>query len=410
MEKVSRYILVFIGVLTLAIVLPRLYWVVFEQPAPKPFILYSCIKKDFMIHRPDQKSWEDTKKTPYSRDEYEQALPMMFFKQILTTGKMPDTINGVGLDLPVISRSRSFFRLKADEVNAPVPSLFPLFESMSERVKFDWPENFFRITWRFELINASTNKIQEDKSQLFSAALYRKGFSFPAKIIAGLPTPRKSCDEGYLLVDAKDQLFHLKMEKNKPYVKRVNLPEGLKFSYISCVDFKNKDFYAYLFSDKNEIYILTQNDYQLIKWPVEGFELSKCDLKIYGDVFNYTVVIEGKNGVIAIALNSDYQLENSYAEQWLTREKSGEGKIAAVLFPAQVSMTSENSKFVRFYFTPSLGYNWLFLNFFLMLFQGTWLFVKKRPLKNHWPDLAVIGICGIFGFIGVNLFPNKFFS
>jgi len=406
-EKVSRYLLVFIAILTLAIILPRLYWMAFEKPVRKPFILYSCINDDFMIHRISEKTWEDTKGQQYTREEYEQKLPMMFLKQLLASGTMPDSVNGVKLDMRDIAREKSFFRLKANEIDAPAPALYPLFESQSGRSMLDLPDDFFRITWRIEFIDAATNMVLEEKSQLFSATLFQYGFSFPAKTISGLATPRKSVDEGYLIVDAKDQLFHLKMIKGKPYVKTINVPEGLKFKYISCVDFKNKDFYAYLFSDKNEIYILTQGDYQFIKWPVDGFEASNCDLKIYGDLFNYTVVIEAKDHIKAIALSSGYHVINTYSETWKLKEEQTEGKIFASLFPALVSMTSDDSKFIRFYFVPSKGWNWVLFNFVLVAFHFIWLYRRKAKLKNHLADLGIVAVSGIFGFIAVHVFPGS---
>ncbi|HCY40061.1 MAG TPA: hypothetical protein DHV48_01685 [Prolixibacteraceae bacterium] len=410
MEKVSRYLLVFIAILTLAIILPRLYWMAFEKPVRKPFILYSCINDDFMIHRISEKTWEDTKGQQYTREEYEQKLPMMFLKQLLASGTMPDSVNGVKLDMRDIAREKSFFRLKANEIDAPAPALYPLFESQSGRAMLDLPDDFFRITWRIEFIDAATNMVLEEKSQLFSATLFQYGFSFPAKTISGLATPRKSVDEGYLIVDAKDQLFHLKMIKGKPYVKTINVPEGLKFKYISCVDFKNKDFYAYLFSDKNEIYILTQGDYELIKWPVEGFDRSNSDLKIYGDLFNFTVVIESENQFKVIALDLDYQVVDTYTETRKLKEEQTEGKIFASLFPAQVSMTSDSSKFIRFYVSISKGLNWIIFNLLLMAFHFTLLFKRKVKLKNHLADLGIVAVSGIFGLIAIWIFPNKFFD
>ena len=410
MEKSSRYLLVFIAILTLAIILPKLYWMAFEKPIRKPFILYSCINDDFMIHRINEKTWEDTKGQQYTREEYEQKLPMMYLKQLLASGTMPDSIDGVELDMHDIAKSKSFFRLKINEIDAPVPSLYPLFESQSGRTKLDLPDDFFRITWRIDFIDAATNKVLEEKSQLFSAALFQKGFSFPAKTVSGLSTPRKSIDEGYFIVDSKDQLFHLKMIKGNPYVKQIVVPDGLKFRYISCIDFKNKDFYAFLFSDKNEIYILTQGDYRLIKWPVEGFDASNCDLKIFGDLFNYTVVIEAEDHIKAIALNSDYQVVKTYTETWKLKEEQTEGKIFASLFPAQVSMTSYNSKFIRFYFSLSEGFNWLIVNLLFALLHFVLLFRERVNFRNHAADLAIVAASGIFGFIAVNFFPNKFFD
>lgn len=410
MEKFSRYILVFIAVLMLAMGLPRLYWMAFEKPVKKPFIQYSCVTHDFLIYRSSEKTWTDTKGNQYTRDKYEQLLPMLFLKQLLSSGTMPDSVNGVALDIPTISREKSFFRLNPDEVDAPKPAVYPLFESQSERTLFTWPDDFFRITWRIEFIEASANKIVEEKSQLFSAALYHFGFSFPAKLISGIPTPRKSCDEGYLIVDSKDQLFHLKMVKGKPYVKKVDLPEGLKFKHISCVDFKSKEFYAYLFSDKNEIYILTQNDYRLIKWPVDGYEPSDCELKIYGDLFNYTVVIEAADHVEVVALDRQFRQVDRYTENWPVKETLAEGKIFGILFPAQLSMTSDNSKFIRFYFAPAPGFRWIFFNLFLVVVYFVVLWRQKVSIKNHLADLGIIALSGIFGLIAVAFFRNKFFE
>jgi hypothetical protein len=407
MEKFGRYVMVFIAVVTLAIFIPKLFWTIFEKPIRKPIMHYSCISNQFMVNR-GEKEWTDAKGNQCTRDEYERMLPMMFFKQLLSSGTLPDSINGTALEMSAISKEKSFFRLKSSEIDAPKPGLYPLFESFSGRAQLELPEDFFRITWRVDFIEASTNKILEEKSQMFSAALFQKGFSFPAKLISGLPTPRKSCDEGYLMVDSKDQLFHLKMAKGKPFVKKVDIPEGLKFIHIGCVDFKNKDFYAYLFSDKNEIYILTQDDYGLIKWPVDGYDPATCDLKIYGDLFNYTVILEAEDHIKAISLTPDYQLVDTFTESWKTKELRTEGKIFASLFPAQVSMTSDNSKFIRFYFAPSAQLNWIFFNLLLLAFHFIWLLRRKAKLKNHLADMVIVAVCGIFGFIAVHFFQNKF--
>ena len=401
--------MIFIAVITLAIFIPKLYWTVFEKPIRKPIMHYSCISKQFMINR-GEKEWTDAKGNQCSRDEYERMLPMMFFKQLLASGTLPDSINGTALDMRAVSKEKSFFRLKVNEVDAPAPQLYPLFESRSGRAQLELPQDFFRITWRVDFIDASTNQILEEKSQMFSAALFHNGFVFPAKLISGLPTQRKSCDEGYLIVDSKDQLFHLKMIKGKPFVKKVDIPERLNFRYIGCVDFKNKNFYAYLVSGKNEIYILTQDDYKLIKWPVEGYDPATCDLKIYGDLFNYTVIIEAEDHIKAIALTPDYQLVDTFTESWKTKEQLQEGKIFASIFPAQLSMNSENSKFIRFYLTPSKGMNWLLVNLLLLVMHVVWLYMRKVRLKNHWVDMAVVAVCGIYGFIAIYLFPNKFFD
>ena len=173
MEKISRYILVFIAVLTLAIFLPWLYWMAFEKPIRKPFVQYSYITNEFLIHRVSEKKWVDTKGKEYSREEYEQMLPMMFFKQLLASGTMPDSINGTALDMRAISREKSFFRLKANEIDAPKPDLYPLFESRSGRAQLEWPEDFFRI-----LLTRLRTKYWKKKARCFRPHSIRKNLFF----------------------------------------------------------------------------------------------------------------------------------------------------------------------------------------------------------------------------------------
>lgn len=413
MERLSRYILVLIAIITCAVMLPQLYWMAFDKPINIPYVMYSCTDDDFLIRQTQNEKveWIDTHGNSYTREEYEQKLPMMYTRQLLVSGTMPDTIKGLAMDMHVLNKAKSIFNFKPDAMNGPQPRLFPLFESESGRANLEMPDDYFRITWRIEFINASTNKIDEQKSNLFSGALSKKGFTFPAKSISGLPTTRKSCDEGYLIIDAADQLFHLKMMEGHPFVRKVELPANLKFKFISCVDFKDKKYYAYLFSDQNEIYILTQDLYELVKLPVEGFNADNCELRILGDIFHYNVSIQAENKLKVFALNyADFQKVDTYEKSWMKRSERPKGKIAATLFPFQLKLSNKYSSFTNFYFEFSSGFFWVIVN--LLFVAAHLLFLLKRNAKigKNLIDLSVIAATGIFGFIAVNFFQNKFYD
>jgi hypothetical protein len=411
MEKLSRIVLVLVAILVLAMTLPMLYWMAFEKPVKKPVIFYSCIDNDFFImHRGTPNTYVDSRGNKYTREKYEQKLPMMNFQQLMISGLMPDSINGKAMGMHEIARNRSFFNFKPADMNSPKPRLFPLFESQSGRANIEMPDDFFRITWRVEFLEAASNKIREEKSQLFSAALYHHGFEFPALKIEGLTTIRKSCDEGYLIVDSSHQLFHLKMMKGRPFVKKIALPDGLKFKHISCVDFKDKKYYAYLFSDKNEIFILTQDEYELVKFPDTEFNAENCELKIYGDLFNYNVTVESEDHTDVIILDKEYNKVKSYQESWPALSERTEGKIFGYIFPAQLSMDHPNSKYINFYWKGSGGMGWILLN---LILAGVHLVIirrRKASMKGNAVDLALVAVTGIYGILAVNLFKNKFFD
>ena len=411
MKKISRYILVFITILASAIALPKLYWLAFEKPIRAPFVMYSCVDHDFMIQRSDKELMRmDNKGNQYTRDEFELKLPLFFVRQLLISGTMLDTINGIAMDVHDINKARSFFRFRSKSMIAPDPGLYPMFESESGRASLELPEDYFRINRRMEFINAKKNEVDEKKSRMFTAVLQKRGFDFPAKIIAGIPTTRKSCDEGYLVIDEKDQLFHIKMVEARPYVKKVDVPEDIKFKHIACVDFKNKKYYSYLFSTDNNIYILTQDEYELIKFPVEGFNAEKEELRIYGNLFYYTIISRGENYIKIVVLDNEHNKIDEYNETWTKRSERNEGKVFSYIFPAQINMANKHSSFINFYFERTKGYNWLFLNVLLMIVHFG--IIRKGGLKlwKNLLDFAVVAVTGIFGFLAINFFQNKFFD
>ncbi len=411
MIKISRYILVAIAILVSAVAIPKLYWLSFDKPIRSPFIMYSSIDHDFMIQRTGEKTIRmDNTGREYTRDEFEQKLPLFYSRQLLISGTMPDTIDGVYMDIHELNKARSFFRLRPAMIYAPDPGLYPMFESESGRANLEMPKDYFRISWRMEFIDAADNRINEKKSRMFTSVLQKRGFVFPAKKIAGIPTTRKSCDEGYFVTDSKDQLFHIKMIEARPFVKKVELPGGLKFKHIACVDFSDKKFYNYLVSEDNDIYVLSQDVYELTKLAIENYNADTEELRIYGNLFYYNVVIRGDNYVNVTILDSDYNKVDEYHESWTGRTDSKQGKIFSYIFPAQLKMYDSNISFTDFYPDITKGFNWLILNLLLILVHFYIIRKKGFSLKNNIFDLIIVALTGLFGFIAVNVFPNKSFA
>ena len=411
MVKISRYILVLTAIVGFSMVLPQLYRMAFSKPYRMPFIMYSCTENEFMIRRSNKGvTWENEKGNSYSRAEFEKRLPLMYVRQLMVANNMPDTIGGIEMNLFDISHHSSSIILTQAKLNAPKPGLYPLFESESDRINLQMPNDFFRITWRMEFIDASTNQISEEKSRMFSAALYNRGFQFPAKSISGIPNVRKAYDEGYLVIDSGNQLFHVKMIQGAPYVEKIELPNELIFKHIECVDFRDRKFYAYLFSTDNEMYILTQDEYELIKFPVPNIDPTKNEIRIYGDIFHYNIIIYGSNLIKAYVLDSDYNFVDEYEEPTPTNEQTREEKIFRALFPGQIEITSPNSNFIKFFVKINRPFHWLVLNFILTALQFFIVKQKKSVLKNNVIDFAIIALFGIFGFLPVHIFPNKFFD
>ncbi len=370
--------------------------------------MYSCVDDCFMVRNAGE--YTNEKGQIFTREEFEQKLPLLNLRQLMISNTLPDTVKGVEMDPHVVNMARSFFRLKPRDIKSPKSGLYPLFEAESGRAQLEMPEDFFRIGSRMEFINASGNSINEEKTRLFTGALQHYGFNFPAKMIEGIPTTRKSCDEGYFVVDNTNQMFHVKMEQGKPYVKKVELPKGLTFKHISCVDFRNKEFYCYLIGRDNSLFIITQDDYDLLRLPVEGYNPDEQELRIYGDLFNYNVIMVGEDQLNVTVLDDNFVKVDEYQKTWEKRSIRPEGKIFNYIFPAEINLTNKYNSFIDFYFYPTKSFNWLILHVLLVIVQLIIIRRRKANPKNHIIDFGVVLVTGIFGFLAINIFPNKFYD
>ncbi|HDR89246.1 MAG TPA: DUF4857 domain-containing protein [Bacteroidetes bacterium] len=412
MVKISRYILVIIGILAASVALPELYWTIFEQVPRTPNVYYSCTLNDFIMLRSGDNGIirHDTKGNTYTLDEFEQHLPMMFFRQLMTDGTMPDSIHGVEMDPTAINKARSYFRYTTKDMLSPRPRLWPMFESESGRVNLAMPDDYFRITTKIEFIDAATNKVNQEKSAKFTRALEEHDFAFPARLIAGIPTTRKSCDEGYFVKDSRGDLFHVKMIKGEPYVARIDIPDPMDILHIECVDLRSKEFYCYLFTRHSGVFVVMEGVYHLQRLPVEGFDPFQHEMKINCDMFNKTFAMEGEDFLKVVAVDDMYEVVDTYEETWDGIFERPDGKMFASIFPFELELRTARTGFVNFYFTRSPGFTWLLVN---LVFVGlaVWLILRRKGnLLKNIPDLLIVLVTGVFGFIGTQVFPNKFYD
>lgn len=411
MVRLSRYFLVIIAILASALALPALYWTIFEKKPQVPLIMYSCLKHDFLILRIGETPvYQDTKGNKLTREAYEQSLPMMYFRQLAANGTMPDSINGIPMDMHAMFLANSFFKYTPSNRFSPKPELYPLFESESGRVNLEMPDDYFRIGNRMEFILAKTNKVIEGKSEIFTKALSEKGFAFPAKIISGLPTTRKSRDDGYFITDSKNQFFHLKMVKGKPFVKKIDIPAGFKIVHIECVDLRSREYYCFVFTQNNEVYVLNQDVYDLQRLPLKRFDMAENTLRINGDMFNKCISVIGEDYINVYALNDMYNVVDTYTESWPGRFQRPEGKTFAFLFPGELQLSKDQTAFANLFITVSPGFSWILMNLLWVALALFLILRKKNPVVRHIPDLLIIAVTGVFGFIATSVFPNKFYK
>ena len=344
MIRFSKILLYITIILLLFWLIPWGYGFIFSKPQKNPFILYSTVINDFAILENNGKGTErkDLKGKYYTESEFDSILPMFYYRQLIADERFPEEINGVALS-PKIAQTENFiFRHQPSDVNCKKPGLYPLLESMSGRVDLKMPDDVFRINNNgIEFIDIKTNSIDEKKSRIYTDAMKKKGFCFPANIIAGNPTARKDYDEGYLMTDRTGALYHLKQAKGRPYFRKIELPDSMKIKYIFTTEFKNRRYLAFLSDEKNNLYVLYTQTYVIRKSGIPCFDPQKDELSIFGNLFDWTVTLSNPEQDKVYALNADnLQLikEIDLAELYPDIPRRN--------FPIRLAFTSLSDKFV----------------------------------------------------------------
>ncbi len=405
--KITRFFLLIIAIIVAAIYLPYFYWMAFDINIRAPFVMYSSITDDFMFYRygNNDLNYVDKEGNEYTRDQFEEILPLQNFRQLSSSGKMPDSLRGKEIDIREVRTNSITYRVYPEDFDQPQIQLFPMFESQSGRVRLEMPDEYFRITDRMEFLNANSNEINEEISQLFTDALTKQGFEFPANLIAGNPNPRKSFDEGYFVVDANNAVFHVKKVKGQPFCVKTSIPTDLDIISIVVREYNLREFYGLIFTRSNDIYLIMYDNYQLIKLPVEDYNRETDLFTMRGNLFFRLVSLRSESYVKATVTDRDYQVVDTYNETWKTKHEMTRGIIAKYLFPFTVKLTAEKSTLVNLYFRFS-GLQFLLGNLFFLALAFVQLRWKKTPISDSIFELAVVLITGIYGLIAVNIFDK----
>ena len=318
----KRYGQIFLGIslaALLAWVLPWLYNLITLKPYSTPFTLYSCTVHDFTsLDRSEGKGFQfiDTKGNIHG----DEAQPTFYASVLASRGALPDTLEGRRVSLEEIERNAVFVTSEPKDLNRTLPPVYLLMESVPERLELKDPEDaMVSRKESIDIMEMATNTVRVEKTRLFNQALRAEGFVYPARFFAGKPSHRKEYDEGYLVTDAEDKVFHVKQINDTVHVRRFPQANGLGVHWMFITEFENRATLGYLAGADNHLYMLRPSG-EVVKTEV-AFNPRKEDLMVVGDLFYYTVKTATEKGERFWALRSnDFSLvdtlERPYPQEW----------------------------------------------------------------------------------------------
>lgn len=402
-------LLIISSILILAWALPSSYYFATKSKQSIPFQYYSHALNDFLhvsSHEADQLIYKDTRDSLFTEKEVDALVPTFFYRQLVMEDRFPDSLFHQKVSPQIMARHNFFFSSHPRDENNVAPPLYPLLESLPKRVNLQMPTDVMRFTKDgVEFIDMTSNRINHEKSALFSKAFQSSTYTYPITVISGNPTSRKAYDEGYFFVDQDHHLFHLKAIHGQPYLKEIPLPRGLIIKHLYITEYEARNTYAFLTDQNNHFYVLSAPDYSLKATALPPLDPSKDDLFIMGDLFDWNVRCTTAQGVSNYAIDAKtYALKKTINTVYTSNTWE---KLSPYIFPFQLQLTSRLNKV----FKPQL----VLFSWWALLLNGAWLILyivlqKSNLLKKSRLETLLVSLTllmgGLFAFIPLLIFRN----
>lgn len=399
-KKFINSLIIFTATLAFLWGIPALVRLATYSGQSYPFVYFSSVVKQFCFREGSGKDAlrYDASGRQYSESEFDAALPMLNYRQLAVNGAMPDSINGQPVTAHDIRRSTVVFRYAKTDVSTPRVGLYVLLESMSGRVDLASPGDAFRLGSTVEFIDVKSNAVNHAKSDLYANELRRRGFTFPAQWAAGDFSTRKPYDEGYFVLDAQGQLFHMKQVSGKPFIRNTGAGDSIRVAHFAILTVADRRFYGFVFDEQGGMYILESPSYRLTKLDVPPLDMSRSEALIMGNMFYWTVTVTTPDGKRYYALdNASLKRVDEYA---IAHEKNLWDKASAWIFPAYLTF-SDATKYVQ----PKLNFTApaaLIFNLLLALAYAAAVRKRKKSAAVTCGSLYIL-ITGIAGLTAMAL-------
>ncbi|MFT3739507.1 MAG: DUF4857 domain-containing protein [Breznakibacter sp.] len=369
-----------------------------------PFLYYSSVVKELCIIDYKDKEApvrEINGKTYTTIAQADSILPLFKYRQLLSEGRLPDSINGQAVTVQKIRAKNVVYRFSPSAIGTPQSGLYIMYESMPKRVGFESPGDVFRLDDVIEFVDIESNTVNPEKSKLFKDALLKEGFRFPAQWVNGNMNPRKPYDEGYFVLDAKGQLFHLKMVNGRPFVGNTNAGSKVDVAWFEMLEVADKRFYGFLYDQAGNIYIIGNEGgkYELRRLGIEPLDLKKDQLSILGNMLYWTVTVTTEKGRDYYGL--DMETLDRLSEYHVAKTPGRWEKASTWLFPFYFTFEDSNSN----YLYPRLhtnGFYGLVSNVFLTL---AIVILVKRPGRQKIIGGLWVLVFGLPGMLANLLLP-----
>lgn len=408
MKTFYQVFLASLSVLILSWFLPWIYGLIFPVGVTDPFVAYSPVTDSFIVSEAGGGDIYAVDATgnpageTLTKEDRDSLLPHIYYTQLMAHDRMPDSVSGKEVSVPIFKQSQWVFSSTPRDINRVAPGVNLMMESMPARIDLEDPEMVFRFKdGEVEFIDIATNRVNADRSRRFTEIFSDRGFCYPVKTLSANITTRKPYDEGYLMADNDGGIFHVKMQAGRPYMMKVPKPDSVMAEHLFILENVDRRQLGLVSDTAHNLYVLEREGYRLIPLQVGKVDPGRDRVSIVKNLFNWVVKISGSGGSCWVALDSDsYEPLGVYAVDY---PESMIERVAGYIFPFELSFTDVSDCLAR----PRVEFfSWhvIFINVVFLLVL-LWIYRRQRVSLM----IAASGftlIFGIFSFIPFIILRN----
>ncbi|MFI3332753.1 MAG: DUF4857 domain-containing protein [Rikenellaceae bacterium] len=408
--KHPNRLLVVITLLTTIVLLfslPQLVRKVTISKDDYPFVYYSSKLREIAIidYSDKQYPMQDLEGKKYSTAQFDTLLPLLNYRQLMSDGIMPDSIEGFEVTPRILAINSVVFRYNPRDYATPKVGIYALLECMPTRVGLTAPTDFFRIDDRIEFIDAATNRVDSEKSEKFQKAMLKQGYEFPTQWVRGDANTRKSYDEGYFCLDNKGDLYHLKMVNGRPFVRNTMAADSIEVAQFINYLPASKRFYGVIVSKEGLFYLLESDDmggYVTRQLDIDPIDIDRDQMLVMGNLLYWNIAVTNSEGRLYYTLAAD-DLQR-VATHSILREANLWDRVSQWLFPIQIEFERGESAYIYGRLNVS-GYPAWILSILLSVVCGLVIYRRENIGVRLFITL-LIAVSGLAGYIAVAMLPR----
>ncbi|WED24679.1 DUF4857 domain-containing protein [Vibrio sp. JC009] len=281
----------------------------------KYYVFYSPVLNDFVYQEngPNHTFFYGTPSAKMEKDQFEESLPFVYWKNLDIQGKLPVDIDGVSYDKNKIRKARMSLQYDASRLTKPEVTIYPFFNPISHKGSIRFPENMFSLkSDRFEVYAAETAEPNVELAKEVNGLADKVGIDFPITEVWGKTTNMKPFDWGYFIKDSAGEIFNLNRADDEAHLKAVPVPEEVgDIVYIQVSENRHKKFYGYAISAASKVYLISYPDYQFIPLEMDGFDYRTMSFQLLSDPLYYVMRFDDGEKYSAVRYSKDYQMLDS---------------------------------------------------------------------------------------------------